>query len=424
MSAVSFWENIMDRIIFHSDINCCYANIELLHRPKLRGTPVAVAGSVENRHGIILAKDELAKGYGVKTGMAIWQAKQVCPGLVTLEPNYELYLRFAGYVRDIYCDYTNMLEGFGIDESWLDLTGCIAPEDADATAHEIRRRVKAELGITVSIGVSWNKIFAKLGSDYKKPNAVTSITRENFRQLVWPLPAGELLGVGKATIKRLEGMGINTIGEIARANPEVLRLRLGKMGYVIHSFANGRDSSPVRRDDLAPPVKSIGNSTTTPRDIENENEAEIVMLSLAESVGARLREAGFKCMVISVSVRSTNLSFRSHQQRLTSPTDCTRELLHRAIALLSDLNCFPGSLRGLGLCASELVSADIPAQKDLFGEYDERERLRKMDLCIDDIRRRFGFDSIKRGLAASGGGIGTLNAKEDNIIHPVGFFGG
>jgi len=414
----------MDRIIFHSDINCCYANIELLHHQELQGLPVAVAGSVENRHGIILAKDEVAKSFGVKTGMVIWQAKQLCPRLVTLEPNYELYLRFAGYVKDIYSDYTNLLEGFGIDESWLDLTGCIEPKDSVAIAHEIRNRVKSELGITVSIGVSWNKIFAKLGSDYKKPNAVTNISRDNFMDMVWSLPASDLLGVGRATKKRLEGMGINTIGDIAKADAELLRLRLGKMGYVIHSFANGRDSSPVRRDDLAPPVKSIGNSTTTPRDIENRNEAEIVMLSLTESIGARLRDSGFKCMVISVSVRSTNLSWRSHQIKLSSPTDCTREILHRAMALLQDLKCFPGSLRGLGLCAMELVREDAPVQRDIFGEYDARERLRKMDFCIDDIRRRFGFHSIKRGLAASAADIGSLNAKEENIIHPVGFFGG
>ena len=250
----------MDRAILHSDINACYASIELLYRPELRGKPLAVCGAREERHGIVLSKDELAKRQGVKTGMAIWQAKQVCPELQTVTPDFERYLKYSRIIRDIYAGYTDRVEPFGIDECWLDITNCLACPDPVVTAHEIRERVKSETGLTVSVGVSWNKVLAKLGSDYKKPDAVTVIDRDNFRSLVWRLPASELLMVGRSTARSLRRMGILTIGELANAQPEILKAGFGKYGLMLHAFANGLDPSPVRRIGDEPPPQSIFGS--------------------------------------------------------------------------------------------------------------------------------------------------------------------
>ena len=238
----------MDRVILHSDINACYASVELLFHPELRGKPVAVGGDEEKRHGIVLAKSEEAKRAGIKTGMTLWQARSLCPELVVLSPHFERYIHYSREVQRIYSDYTDRREPFGIDESWLDITGCLRAGEGLSAAREINRRVKRELGLTVSVGVSWNKVFAKLGSDYRKPDAVTLISRDNYRDIVWPLPAEELLYVGRSTRVKLAALGIKTIGDIARADCRMLKLRLGKMGELLHCYANGLDDSPVLRE--------------------------------------------------------------------------------------------------------------------------------------------------------------------------------
>ncbi|MDO4566047.1 MAG: DNA polymerase IV, partial [Oscillospiraceae bacterium] len=284
-----------ERIILHSDLNNFYASVELLERPRLRAFPVAVCGSAELRHGIVLAKNELAKRAGVRTGMAIWQARERCANLRVLEPHMPRYIEYSRRARDIYRDYTEFIEPFGIDECWLDITRAAPDFESGARlAEEIRARIKTELGVTVSIGVSFNKVLAKLGSDYKKPDAVTVFTREDFRALVWPLAVEELLYVGRATSRKLRSMGINTIGQLAAADPAVLRLKLGKMGELISSYARDADSSGVMRDNESDPVKSVGNSTTTPRDIACDADAKKVIYALADSVGTRRREGGFR----------------------------------------------------------------------------------------------------------------------------------
>lgn len=414
----------MDRVILHSDINSCYASIEHVLHPELEGLPLAVGGSQEARHGIILAKDELAKRCGVKTGMALWEARLLCPELIILPPRMGLYLEYSRRVQEIYSEYTNLREPFGIDESWLDLTGCYAVESGETAAREISRRVKREIGVTVSVGVSWNKVFAKLGSDYRKPDAVTVISRENFRELVWPLPAQDLLYVGRATGAKLAALGIGRIGDIARADPEMLRLKLGKMGYVLHAFANGRDISPVRREDLCAPVKSIGNSTTTPRDLVCDEDVRVTLLALAESVGMRLREAGLKGRVITVSVRRTDLSWRSHQIKTDFATDITKEIFTLGMALFRQMHVWPRPIRSLGLCVSCLESAAAPEQTDLFGVSARREKQAALDAVMDKVRRKYGFAGIKRGLVDSDLGLGSLNARDDHTVHPIGFFGG
>lgn len=296
----------MDRAILHSDMNNFYASVECLYRPELREKPVVVGGDPEQRHGIVLAKNGIAKKFGIKTGEAIWQARQKCSFLVALPPDFKKYLRFSRRAKEIYSDYTDQIEPFGIDEAWLDVTGS-SGKTGEEIAQEIRQRIKDELGVTVSIGVSWNKIFAKLGSDYKKPDAVTAITRNNYRDIVWPLPASDLLYVGRATESKLKGVGINTIGDIALSDAKFLKSRLGKWGEYLWSFANGLDSSPVVRAGDEAIIKSIGNSTTTPRDLVNEEDVKMVVYLLGESVASRMREHGFKARTVALYVRDNEL---------------------------------------------------------------------------------------------------------------------
>ncbi len=416
----------MDRVILHSDINSCYASIEHALRPELDGVPLAVGGCAEDRHGIILAKDEACKRAGVKTGMALWQARQLCPGMMIVAPRMDTYVEFAARVQKIYSEYTNLREPFGIDESWLDLTGCWGIPDGEAAAREIGARVKRELHVTVSVGVSWNKIFAKLGSDYKKPDAVTCISRENYREIVWPLPVEDLLYVGRATSARLRAIGISTIGALAHSDPEILHRKLGKMGYTLHAFANGLDDSPVRREDLHAPVKSVGNSTTAPRDLVNDEDVRITLLTLAESVGARLRAGNFKSRLLSVSVRSTALHWCGHQMKLDHATNGTREILDAGMALFHALHDWrrDGPIRSLGLSAGALEAADAPEQLDLFGLSAARERQAALDSTLDALRGKYGFSCVRRGPAALDPRLGNLNAREEHIAHPIGFFGG
>ena len=387
----------MDRVILHSDINACYANIELLFAPELRGRPMAVGGDAERRHGIILSKTEEAKRAGVRTGMALWEARRACPELVVLPPRFDRYIHFTREVQKIYAGYTDRREPFGLDESWLDLTGCVAVRDGESAAQEIRRRVKRELGLTVSVGVSWNKAFAKLGSDYKKPDAVTVISRENYKELVWPMPAEELLFVGRATSRRLRELGIATIGDLAQADGELLRLRLGKPGLDLHESAAGRENSPVRRAGESPPPKSVGNGTTPPRDMRSRADALPVLTSLAESVGRRLRSFGLLAGNITLELRSDALEWRSHGVQLPHPTDCDMEILAAALELLDESHRWPNALRSVAIRAGELCQATLPEQMDVFTDYAGRDAQRRLDGAIDRLRARFGRESVLRG---------------------------
>ncbi|MBR1457387.1 MAG: DNA polymerase IV [Oscillospiraceae bacterium] len=411
----------MERVILHSDINACYANVERLYDPSLCRGPMAVCGDVEARHGIVLSKDELAKRAGVKTGMAIWQARQVCPELQVVAPHFDRYLKYSRMIQEIYCQYTDLCEPFGIDESWLDITGCLLHPDGKEAALEIKRRVYRETGLTVSIGVSWNKVLAKLGSDYKKPDAVTVIDRAHFHAMVWPLPASDLLMVGRSTARTLARLGIGTIGELAQADPDLLRQRLGKMGLLIHAYANGQDRSPVRRTGDEPPPKSIGNSTTTPRDLVCDRDVWLTFLTLAESVGARLREQGFRCRTVEISLRTPELAWSSHRTRLFRPTDCTRDLLECAMQLFRECHEWPGPLRSVGLRAAELVRTDAPEQLDLFTDYARLSRRQGLDQALDKIRGKYGYESIRYAAAMHDEQLGALNAREEHTIHPVGF---
>ncbi len=412
----------MNRVILHSDMNNCYASIELLHHPELRGKPLAVGGDPQARHGIVLAKDQLAKKAGVKTGMALWQARQVCPELQFIEPHMDLYLRFSRLAHQIYADYTDLQEAFGVDESWIDVTdSCSIKGDGMKIAQEISNRIKFELGITVSIGVSWNKIFAKLGSDYKKPDAITQISRENYQKIVWPLPVDDLLYVGRATQRKLNLYGIRTIGDLATADPKLLHCWLGKMGYVLNVFANGEDQTPVSLENTSAPIKSIGNSTTTPRDLVCEEDVSIIVYLLAESVSARLRENHFKGDVVEISVRDNELYSFTRQRKLDMATNITNEIASAAMQLFRDNYRWRKPIRSVGVRVSSLVLDDCPVQLDLFISEESREKQHKMDVAVDDIRRRFGFYAVQRGMMYRDRTLAAVNAKEDHTVHPHGY---
>lgn len=413
----------MGRTILHIDMNGCFAGIECLYRPDIRGKPVAVGGDAEARHGIILAKNEHAKGFGIKTGEALWQARSKCPELIIVPPRYDLYLRFSRLARTIYSDYSDQIEPFGIDEAWVDVTG--SPRlngGGEALANEIRERVKLELGITVSIGVSYNKIFAKLGSDYKKPDAVTVFTRDNFKEKVWPLPAGALLQVGRATNRKLSGYGIHTIGEIAQTPPQTLQGWLGKWGLILSAFANGQDTSPVARAGDEAIIKSIGNSTTTPRDLENDEDAKIIFYMLCESVAERMRENGLMARTVQISLRDKDLFSFERQIKLPMPTCLAAELHAAAMQLLRANYQWQKPLRSIGVRAADLVPACSPVQLSMFEDTEKRNQLERLERTVDDIRRRFGHYAIGRAVTMEDKTLPSINPKDSHSIHPVGYF--
>ena len=413
-----------DRVILHSDINSCYATIEHLHHPELAGKPLAVGGDPEARHGIVLTADYLAKKKGVKTGMALWQAKQVCPEITFVPPNMDLYLRFSRMAHEIYSEYTDLQEPYGIDECWLDVTDSkIIKGDGLTIAKEISNRMKKELGVTVSIGVSFNKIFAKLGSDYKKPDAITTMYREEFKTKAWKLPVSDLLYVGRATNNKMQKYGIHTIGDLARTDIDWITSVFGKMGAILWSFANGYDESPVKKENTSAPIKSIGNGTTTPRDLETDDDVKIVLYNLAESVAARLKKNGFKCRVVEISIRDNKLISFSRQKKLGNATNITGEIAQSAYVLFKENYSWNNPIRSLGVRGSDLVNDNYWEQLDIFSSAEYREKLLKADKAVDDIRRRFGYFSIQRGLMYKDKKLSHLDCESMHTVHPHTFFG-
>ena len=430
----------MGRTILHSDCNCFYASVELLHHPELRGKPVAVGGDPEARHGIVLTADYTAKRYGVKTGMALWQAKQVCPDITFLPPRMDLYLRFSRMAQEIYAEYTDKREPYGIDESWLDVTDSVSIKgDGYHIAEEISSRMKKELGITVSVGVSFNKIFAKLGSDYKKPDAITTMYKDEFKAKAWPLPVSDLLYVGSATNKKLQGMGIKTIGGLAMTDEDLLVRKFGKVGSILWAFANGYDDSPVKLENTSAPIKSVGNSTTTPKDMETDEDVKIVLYILAESVAARLRENGFRCRTVEINIRDKDLYHFSKQMKLKNASNITAEIAEAGYKLYKQNYRLPADekekknsipefyqkpLRSIGIRGTDLVNDYFWEQLDMFTDPQYREKQMKMDDAVDVIRKRFGFYSIQRGLMYRDRMLSAVNAREDHTVHPHGYFSG
>lgn len=397
-----------DRVIFHCDLNCFFASVELLDKPALREVPVAVCGDPASRHGIILAKNEPAKRRGVQTAETVWQAKQKCPNLILLPPHHGLYAQYSRRINTIYGQYTDLVEPFGIDESWLDVTGSLHlfGDDARQLADDIRARLRQEVGLTISVGVSFNKVFAKLGSDYKKPDATTVISRENWRDIVWPLPVGDLLFVGRAAQRTLGQYGVETIGQLAACKPEMLEQLMGKMGVQLYRYANGLDDAPVRPQHQREPVKSVGNSTTFPENLTRWEEIRSGLQLLSDSVAGRLRKEGLYCGGVAVAVKDAQFRTVSRQMRLGTPTHLMRDIFEAAQELTRRIWKAPTPVRLLSVTALYITdSADSYQQLDLLaGDAPLRDqRQEQLESAMDTIRGKYGRDAIAFG---RGGKVG------------------
>lgn len=392
----------MERIIFHCDLNGFYASVELLSHPDLRDVPMAVCGDPHSRHGIILAKNEPAKKFGVQTAETIWQAKKKCPDLVLLPPHHGLYHEYSKKVNAIYDEYTDLVEPFGIDESWLDVTHTLHlfGGDARALADQIRTRIKQELGLTVSVGISFNKVFAKLGSDYKKPDATTVISQENWKEIVWPLPVGDLLYVGGAARKLLKQYGVSTIGQLAACSEDMLETLMGKMGTQLYEYANGLDSTPVRSRYDAEPVKSVGNGTTFPRNLTTQEQVHAGIAMLADSVATRLRHYGLYAGGIQVTIRDPDFHDRSRQCQMSAPTHLIRDLTETATDLVHQLWKPPTPIRAMTVTAIHLVpEGQAYEQVDLFTPVPRKDKQERLEGAMDQIRKKYGNSAILFGAA-------------------------
>ncbi len=392
----------MDRVILHCDLNSFFASVELLSHPELQDIPTAVCGDPTSRHGIILAKNEPAKKLGVKTAETIWQARKKAPGLVLLPPHHGLYRAYSKKINELYGHYTDLVEPFGVDESWLDITGSLHlfGGDAKAVADDIRRRVKEEFGLTVSVGVSFNKIFAKLGSDYQKPDATTVIDRSNWHQIVWPLPVSDLLFVGRAAREALQSIGVHTIGQLAACEVDMLEALLGKMGYQLHQYANGLENSPVRPQHEHELVKSVGNGTTFPQNLTRWEEVCTGLSVLSDSVAMRMRRQNLYCGGVQVTIRDAQFKTITRQKRLNESTHLMKDIYQAAMELTQAAWKAPTPIRMLTVTALHITdAAESYQQLDLLGAQQTKrsEKQEKLEHAMDAIRGKYGKDAIAFG---------------------------
>ena len=412
----------MKRAILHSDMNAYYASVEMMLDPSLRGKAIAVCGSTEERHGIVLAKSQLAKQAGVKTGMVNWEARQKCPGLIMVQPHYDQYLKYSRMAQAIYQRYTDRVEPYGMDECWLDVTEC---QRAFGTgmeiAEEIRTTMREELGLTVSIGVAENKIFAKLGSDMKKPDAITEITAENFREKVWPLPASDLLYVGRATTAKLLNFGITTIGELAQVSPEIMKAKFGINGLKLLMFARGEDKSQVMHMDFVSPIKSVGHGITCNADLLNSEEVWKVMLYLSQDIGHRLRLHDLAARGVQITIRDETLWFKQWQAPLLIASQSPMEIALLARRLFDQNYKWGKSVRSVTVRAINLVPKSTPQQLLLFDDNIAREKRYRLEDTVDEIRGRFGPDALKS--AALMKGLKIADHSEHEVIMPGMMYG-
>ena len=386
-----------ERVILHCDLNNFFASVSLLFNPTLRSVPVAVCGDKEQRHGIVLAKNEAAKRCGVKTAEAIFEAKAKCPELVILPPMMDKYKEYSEKAHRIYEEYTDMIEPFGIDECWLDVTGSrLLFGSGEEIADKIRREIKQKLGITVSVGVSFNKVFAKLGSDMKKPDGITVISRENFREKIWRLPISDLLFVGKKTTDRLRSCGICTIGDAAVCSDEMLERLLGKNGLELKRYALGEDNSPVSRQHEKATPKSIGRSVTRQQDFKTPDEIWGMFLSLAREISDSLREQGLYAGGVQVHIRNAALSVKEFSRSYPDSVNGAKIIAERGMELLNEHFGFTEPLRSVGLRAINLRGYQTAIQEDIFGDSEKRETEEKIESSIYELRKKFGSTSITR----------------------------
>ncbi len=393
---------MQDRIILHCDLNNFFASVSLLSNPTLYDMPVAVCGSVEARHGIVLAKNEIAKKFGVKTAETVWEAKRKCKDLVTLAPDYKKYHEYSCAAQKIYQRYTDLVEPFGIDECWLDVTGStMLFGSGEQIAERIRKEIKQELGITISVGVSFNKVFAKLGSDMKKPDAITVISRENFKQKVWHLPVSDLLFVGKSTADKLNASGIFTVGDITKCEDAMLTRLLGKNGIQLKTYALGEDNSPVtpvKEDDLP---KSIGRSVTPPNDINTPEQVWKIYIGIAEEISEILHSKGLYAATVQVHTRDTNLKTKEYSRTLQNPINTSILIAKQGMRLFNECYTWDLPLRSVGLRVMNLKGDNIAFQQSIFGSEKSEEQAEKIENSILEVRKKFGRQSLKRGRSCS-----------------------
>ena len=400
------------RLIFHCDCNNFFASCECLDHPELKSVPLAVAGDPENRVGVVVAKNDLAKKYGVKTTDTVWQAKRKCPDLVFVPPRHHLYKEISNRINDIYHEYTEYVEPASIDESYLDMTG--APDFYGMTAREmadaLRDRIRTEIGVTISVGVSFNKIFAKMGSDYKKPDATTEITPDNYREILWPLPVSDLMFAGKAAVAVLNKKSIHTIGDLARQPKERMRDLLGKGGDQLWLYANGLDTEPVRKWGDAPEIKSVSRGMTFKRDLVTEEEIRTGVAVLVDHVAMSLRRHGLKGAVINIQIKTPDLRVISRQTSLDHYTYLQHEIQEIAMRLIRG-NWTIGEkapIRAITVGVTKLLPSDQAGeQMDMFDLLvttnvgkpikAQREKHEKLEAAVDSIRRRFGNQMITLG---------------------------
>ncbi len=399
------------RKILHLDLNGFYASVECLLDDSLFGKPVAVTGSVSDRHGVVLAKNELAKKFGIKTGMTAFEAKKLCPEIVFRETHFDLYLKYSRAVKQLFFEYTDYVESFGIDEAWMDVTNCKRHDgDAYKIAYEIKERVKNEIGLTLSIGISFNKVFAKLGSDLKKPDAISVIPYEGFEKILYHLPVENLLYVGRATKRKLNNLMIKTIGDLAKANEKMLAQHLGKWGAVLYSYAKGYDSSQVKKFNEYSEYKSVGNSLTFYRDLDNNLDVETLLLILAESVCARMAEYGFKfARTVTLNIVDNMLSTTIRMAKLSHPTSSSSDVAELAMELFLKNHDWKNNVRGLGVSVSDFTNED---QISFDENIDKVLKKEKLENTIEHLRQRFGHGSIHRAVALREDKFSSLDIKD------------
>lgn len=409
----------MERVILHSDMNNFYASVECAQNSSLKGKPLAVLGDPEARHGIVLAKNYEAKKFNIQTGDTMWQAQKKCPEIVFVPPHYNLYMKYSKAAKEIYSEYTEKIEPYGLDENWLDVTQSrLIFGNGKEIADNLRKRIKSELGITASIGVSFNKIFAKLGSDLKKPDATTVINSTDFKEKIWPLPVSDLLYVGRSTCRKLKSKGINTIGELAGCSPEWLEKMFGKPGIKLWQSANGLDRSPVSDTGEKSIIKSVGNGMTTPRDIITDEDIKITLMILSESVSSRLREQGFVCQTVQIGVRDNEFYSYERQGKLDIPNRTAKSIFQKAYSLYNQ-NPSQKPIRSLTVRACSLIPMDF-VQLSFFDDTAGLDRQESMESAVDELKNRFGKFVIQKAIMLTDPKLSNISPKDDHITNPFG----
>ena len=404
----------MERVILHCDLNNFYASVECVLNPLLWNKPMAVAGNPKTRHGIVLAKNQPAKLLGIKTGQTIWEAKRLCPNLICLPPNHDLYQKYSFTVREIYKRYTDLVESFGPDECWLDVTNSqLLFGNGEKIANTLREVVKRETGLTISVGVSFSKYFAKLGSDLKKPDATTVISKANYKTLVWPLPANSLIFIGKHTIEKLNKLNIFTIGDLANADEDMLSSHFGVLGPKYKLMANGMDNEPVNNENNLGKTKSVGNGMTLVRDLTTKDEIETTVLTLAEKVAYRMRGEELFGKTVTLSLRDETLAFKSHSLTFSPPTNNAYTITQKCMQIFDSFwKNSKLKIRSVRVAVSNLTQSGSETQLDMF-DSKKQEKNKKLDESLDKIRAKYGYYAVRRAKTLDKDYINYFEADEE-----------